>query len=116
MNDPRLYLIHITENIDQILEFTTEGRDAFMQSIQIQAAVKYTLQTLAESTQRIPADMKADHEEIDWPAIAGLRNRLVHDYLEIDLALIWDIIQNDLNPLRKTVQSMLASLDDQTSA
>lgn len=77
MNDVRLYLIHIAENIADIAEFTQAGRDAFIASKQTQAAVKYTLQTLAESTQRLPDDLKASHPEIDWIAIAGLRNRLV---------------------------------------
>ncbi|NDJ78206.1 MAG: DUF86 domain-containing protein [Chloroflexi bacterium] len=105
----RLYLIHITEKIADIREFTHAGRDEFMASKQIQAAVKYALQTLAESTQRLPDDLKASHPEIDWVAIAGLRNRLVHAYLGIDLEILWDIVANDLEPLHQAVEDMRSS-------
>lgn len=88
MSDVRLYLIHISENIADIAEFTQAGREAFMTSKQTQAAVKYSLQTLAESTQRLPDDLRISHPEIDWTAIAGLRNRLVHEYLGIDLEVL----------------------------
>ena len=73
MNDVRLYLVHIAENIVDISEFTQAGHDAFVASKETQAAVKYCLQTLAESTQRLPDELKVSHPEIDWAAIAGLR-------------------------------------------
>jgi uncharacterized protein with HEPN domain len=111
VNDVRLYLIHIVENIDDIGEFTREGRAAFMASKQIQAAVKYTLQTLAESTQHLPDDLKARYPQIDWAAIAGLRNRLVHDYLGIALEIVWEIVERDLGPLRDVAEAMQRELD-----
>lgn len=111
MSDPGLYLVHIIENIDDIQEFTREGRAAFLTSKQTQAAVKYTLQTLAESTQRLPDDLKARHPHINWAAIAGLRNRLVHDYLGIELTLLWEIVEKDLGPLREAVEALRRDLD-----
>ncbi len=111
MSNPALYLVHIIENIGNIREFTREGRAAFMASKQAQSAVKYELQTLAESTQRLPDDLKARYPHIDWAAIAGLRNRLVHDYLGIELAVLWEIVENDLEPLREAVEAMQRDLD-----
>lgn len=111
MSDPGLYLVHILESIDDIREFTREGRAAFMASRQIQAAVKYALQTLAESTQRLPDPLKARYSQINWAAIAGLRNRLVHDYLGIELTILWEIIERDLEPLRAAVEAMQRELN-----
>jgi uncharacterized protein with HEPN domain len=111
MSDLGLYLVHIIESIGDIQEFTREGRAAFMASKQTQAAVKYALQTLAESTQRLPDDLKARYPHIDWTAIAGLRNRLVHDYLGIELTVLWEIVENDLEPLRDVVEAMQRNLD-----
>lgn len=107
MSDIRLYLIYISEKIEDITEFTQTGREAFMSSKQAQAAVKYSLQTLAESTQRLPDELKTNYPEIDWTAIAGLRNRLTHEYLGIDLAVLWDIVANDLEPLNQAISDML---------
>jgi uncharacterized protein with HEPN domain len=48
----------------------------------------------------------------DWPGIARFRNVVVHDYLGIDLARIWDIVQHDLPGLKRSVEAMLAESDD----
>jgi uncharacterized protein with HEPN domain len=111
MSDPGLYLVHIIESIGNIREFTREGRAAFMTSKQIQSAVKYELQTLAESTQRLPDTLKARYPQIDWAAIAGLRNQLVHGYLGIEPTLLWEIIENDLGPLHDAAEAMRRDLD-----
>ena len=101
MNDAGLYLVHIIESIGDIREFTREGRAAFMASKQTQSAVKYAIQTLSESTQRLPDDLKARYPQINWAAIAGLRNRLVHDYLGIELAILWRLSKTTWNPCVK---------------
>lgn len=71
-----------------------------MNSQLVQDAVFRNLQTLAESTQRLSPELKAEYPEINWKAIAGFRNILVHDYLGLDLELIWTVIENRLPELR----------------
>ena len=65
------------------------------------------LQTLAESTQRLSNKAKARKPEVDWRAIAGFRNVVVHDYLGVDLERIWHIVEFDLPGLRTHVNSLL---------
>jgi uncharacterized protein with HEPN domain len=66
------------------------------------------LQVLAESTQRLSDGSKARRPEVDWRAIAGFRNVLVHDYLGVDAAAIWKVVQADLPVLKEAVANMLA--------
>jgi len=101
MSDDRLYLIHIHESIERIQEYVQGGRRAFMESRLIQDGVVRNLQTLAESTQRLSPKFKDRHPEIEWRAIAGLRNVLVHDYLGVDVARVWEIVQEQLPRLKK---------------
>jgi uncharacterized protein with HEPN domain len=70
-----------------------------------------TLQTMAESTQRISDGRKARYPSVDWRAISGFRNVVVHNYLGISAARIWQIVAVDLPPLRATIETMLAELD-----
>ena len=65
------------------------------------------LHTLAESTQRISAELKAAHPEVEWRGIAEFRNVVVHDYLGIDVEEIWDIVQDDLPDLKAKVAAIL---------
>lgn len=85
MKDNAVYLQHIIESIRRIEENTSGGRDDFLGSHTLQDAVLRNLQTLAESTQRLSFEAKADEPGVDWRAISGFRNVLVHNYLGIDL-------------------------------
>lgn len=110
MKDDRVYLIYIVECIDNIKELTEAGREAFFAAKHDQAAVIYYLQTLAESTQRLSSSLKDKHPEIEWTLISGLRNRLVHEYLDINRNIVWSIVTNQLDPLRATISQMLEEL------
>lgn len=110
MKDDRLYLIHIQECIVKIDEYIRDGKNAFMNSVKTQDAVLRNLHTLSESTQRLSAALKTKYGAVDWKAISGFRNVLVHDYLGVDLDRIWDIVEQDLPSLQKAVQEMLDSL------
>ena len=79
----------------------------FMQKTLVQDAVLRNLQVLAELTHRLSADFKADHPEIEWYKIAGLRNILVHDYLGIDMETVWLVVKNTLPELREIVRTTL---------
>ena len=108
MKDDRLYLIHIGECIERI-ESYVRGMDraAFLKSSLVQDAVIRNLQMMAESTQRLSDALKADHPEVEWYKIAGFRNVLVHDYLAVDVARVWKIVQAEVSPLKKAVREML---------
>ena len=111
MIDNRLYLIHILECIGRIDMYVTDcNREVFMGSPLIQDAVLRNLQVMAESIQRLTDDMKAAHPEIEWLKISGFRNLLAHDYLGVDIARIWLIIERDLPDLKNAVQAMLQEL------
>lgn len=107
MKSPKLYLLHIQESIRRVKEYTAQGKDTFMSDTKTQDAVLRNLQTLAESTQRLPEDIKASRPEVPWKAVAGFRNLLVHDYLGLNLQTVWDICQRDLPPLERAVEAML---------
>jgi uncharacterized protein with HEPN domain len=62
---------------------------------------------MAESTQRLSEDLKQAMTDVDWRALSGFRNVLVHDYLNgIDLDRIWDIVNNYLPELKKAIESI----------
>ena len=82
-----------------------------MASNLIQDAVLRNLQTLAESTQRLSENFKGKHPEVDWYKISGFRNVLVHDYLGVDLEMVWKITERDLPNLKRSINEMLQEVD-----
>lgn len=110
MKDDRVYLNHILECIRRIEQHRRSGRRRFFNSHTLQDAVLRNRQTMAESTQRLSDDIKATQPHIPWDEIAGFRNVLVHNYLGIDLEVVWGIMQDEVRELKSTVQTMLNSL------
>jgi uncharacterized protein with HEPN domain len=111
VSDDGLYLVHILERIDRIEQYTASGYESFRQETMIQDAVLRNLHTLSESTQRVSDAVKEAHPEVDWRGIGRFRNVVVHEYLGIDLARIWDIVQNDLPDLKRSIALILLELD-----
>ena len=72
------------------------------------------LQVLAESSQRVSEQLKSEHPEIDWRGMAGLRNVLVHDYLRIDLDIVWNVIERDLPDLKTKTDAILQTLRERS--
>lgn len=82
---------------------TARGREAFDIDLDVQDATLRRLQTLSESAQRLSEEFKQRHPEVPWHRIAGMRNRLVHVYLDVDLDIVWNTLVVDLPPLNSVV-------------
>ena len=117
MKDERVYLRHILRCITRIEEYTREGREIFFASTLLQDAVIRNLQTLAESSRRLGEIATARHPDVDWKGLAGFRNVLVHDYLGVDLELVYRAVEHDVPRLKVACESLLAGTgtDDQES-
>jgi uncharacterized protein with HEPN domain len=79
---------------------------AFLQDPKTVDAVVRNLEVLGEAARQIPDQFAAGHPDVPWRQITGLRNRIVHDYFGLDLAIIWQIIRNDLPPLKSTLEKI----------
>jgi uncharacterized protein with HEPN domain len=114
VKDDRVYLEHILRCVSRIEEYTRAGRESFFASHLIQDAVIRNLQTMAESTQRLSDQLKSLRPEVDWKALAGFRNVLVHNYLGVDLEFVFRAIEQDLPTLKSACQILLRELDEPT--
>lgn len=111
MKDDRVYLEYILERIQRIENYTQGDKSVFMDSTLVQDAVIRNLQTMTESTQRLSDSLKSTHPSVDWRAIAGFRNILVHDYLGLDLERTWEVIEKRLPSLKADIEKMLHELE-----
>ncbi len=110
MKDDRLYVVHIRECIERIEEYTGDGKDRFLSTSLVQDAVLRNLQTMAESTQRLSASLKAAHPEAPWRELSGFRNVLTHDYLGLDIERIWGFVENRLPAFKKRMDTIAREL------
>jgi len=82
------------------------NREAFLQDEKTIDAVVRNLEVLGEVARQMPSEFLSQHPEIPWLLIAGLRNRIVHDYFGLDLEIIWEIISHDIASLKVQLQNL----------
>jgi len=102
-----LYLVDIAERIRRVQVSALEGEATFNASLEKQDAILHNLQLLGESAKRISEDLKKRHPEVPWRDIAAFRNVIVHDYLGVDLALVWGIVADRIPELQQQIQRIL---------
>jgi len=94
------YLLDVLEAA-RLLQTFVEGVDwdTFENDLMRRAAVMRQLEIMGEAARRLSEETRLELSEIPWRQIIGMRNRLIHGYDEVDLAIVWDSVQNDLPPL-----------------
>lgn len=106
--DPRLYLDDILDAIGNIREYTAGmDFDLFQQDRKTQDAVVRNLEIIGEAAGRLSRSYRAVASEIDWRKIIGLRNILIHEYFGISKPIIWDVVQNKIEPLERSCRKLL---------
>ena len=108
MKSDKPYLQHIQEAIGKIEEYTSVGRELFMEQTHWQDAVIRKLEIIGEATKHLSQEIKKQHTEIEWRRIAGLRDVLIHDYMGVDLNAVWDITQKDIPSLKTIITEILS--------
>ena len=107
MKDDRVYLGHIRDAIHDIEEYTASGRDAFMSDRMRQDAVIRKLEIIGEAVKHLSEATTKRRPDIPWKPIAGMRDRLTHDYFGVDLSLVWTAVERDVPQLRSAVDGLL---------
>ena len=105
------YLSDILEYIADIESFTESGREHFMTDRKTQLAVFRAYEVIGEIVKRLPIALLDTQTGIDWKAVKGFRDILIHQYDNVDLLIVWQAVQK-LPSLRAAVEALLDSLPD----
>ncbi|MGH9939767.1 MAG: HepT-like ribonuclease domain-containing protein [Blastocatellia bacterium] len=110
MTGDQVYLRHILDAIERIESYVSVGRDVFLATPHWQDATIRQLEIVGEATKRLSDELRNKYSQIPWRRIAGLRDVLIHNYLGVDLAAVWEITQRNLPDLKTQVQAILQEL------
>jgi uncharacterized protein with HEPN domain len=105
---PLEYLRHILDETKYIIE-KAEGLsgEQFTSNDTLKRAFVRSLEIIGEATKKIPADLKEKYPSIEWRSMAGMRDRLIHDYFGVDYDLVWDVVINKIPQLKAQIEEML---------
>ena len=99
---------HVYDAICQIETYTSGvEKTAFLNNNMMQDAVMRQIEIIGEASRHISDEYQEKHPELPWFQMRGIRNKIVHDYLEVNVDVIWDTVKNDLPALKAQVQKLL---------
>ena len=103
-----LLIEDILEAIRRIESYVSDAsKESFLADQMMQDAVIRNITVIGEIVSRLPEYFTISQSKIPWSRIRGMRNRLVHDYLGIDLELVWEVTQKDLQEFHRQIQGIL---------
>lgn len=108
IKDPVIYLEHISACIQKIEDYTKElNEESFLQNSLIQDAVIRNFEIIGEATKKLDNDFQVKYPEIEWKKIAGMRDKLIHDYIGVDLWAVWSVVENIVPNLKRQIGNIL---------
>ena len=114
MKDDLVYVLHIRDSIIRIKDYTSTGQASFMSESIRQDATIRNLEIIGEAVKQLSMDTREAHPEIPWKQIAGMRDKMVHEYFGVNLRLVWDVVERALPQLLATVDSIIKKSENQT--
>ncbi len=113
------YLNDIADAVDKLQQLIQDMTyEDFQNDWRTYHAAFSLLEIVGEASGRITADFQAQHQEIPWAAMRGMRNALIHGYASVELDVVWNTLQIDIPRLKQQVRQVLhthnrAGLDDE---
>lgn len=106
--EPIEFLKHIADECTYLLSVNKElSKDDFLDDETLKRAVVRSLEIIGEATKKIPADFKVKWSSIQWKNMAGMRDRLIHDYIGVNYSIVWDVFYNKIPELNNQIQDVL---------
>ncbi len=106
--DPIEYLKHIQDECKFILTANQNiSKDDFLHDEILKRAIVRSLEIVGEATKKIPVDFKLKWNLIQWKNMAGMRDRLIYDYMGVNYSIVWDVVKNKIPELFDQITKVL---------
>lgn len=106
---PIEFLKHIDAECNYILStiYVDMTLEQFLADETLKRAVVRSLEIIGEATKKIPADYKLKWNNIKWKEMAGMRDKLIHDYMGVNYFIVWDVVKNKIPDLHYQIRLVL---------
>jgi uncharacterized protein with HEPN domain len=106
------YLVYIAAAIERATGYVQhlDSLEALEHNQQAQDAVARNIQVIGEAAtkiQKMAPDFAANHPELPWTERRGMRNKMIHNYFDVDWKIVWSTVKNDLPQLKQQIDRLL---------
>ncbi len=104
MDKDKIYLEEIRDFCQKVVEFT-QGLDfeRFIKDEKLQFAVVKLIENIGEASKRLSEETRQQYSKVDWKKAMAMRDKLVHDYMDVDLAIVFDVAKNEVPALLQSL-------------
>jgi uncharacterized protein with HEPN domain len=101
-------LRHILDEADYLLQQSQElVKEDFLLDETLKRAFARSIEIIGEASRQLSAEIRDRNPQIEWRAVSGMRDRLIHGYFSIDYEIVWDVVDNKIPNLRQEVERMI---------
>jgi uncharacterized protein with HEPN domain len=106
------YIKDILISIQDVEEFTTGITfEDFLKDKKTIKAVIRSLEVLGEASKKIPDEIRNRYPRIPWKRMAGMRDKLIHEYFGVDLEIVWNVAKKELPPVKSSIEELVREID-----
>ena len=111
MKDDLVYLEHILDSLRKILAYTVDyDRLTFLADTKTQDACIRQFEVVGEATKRVTMGLQTQFPTVPWKDMAGMRDKLIHDYIDVDMDVVWQTATDDVPTLLTEIETIYETL------